>query len=61
MSKFLQDIKQEIKVRLQQYKARKKELEGAAAELATLDALIAEAQAELDAIKARAPDEVVTP
>jgi hypothetical protein len=56
MSAFLKDIKNEIKVRLATYKERKKDLQKAAAEIPILDVLIAEAQAELDSIKIREPD-----
>lgn len=55
-SVFLEEIKQEIKVRIQSYKARKRDLENAVTELPLLDLLIAEAQAELAAIKQRVPD-----
>lgn len=56
MSVFLKEIKNEIKVRLATYKERKKDLQKAVAEIPILDLQIIEAQAELDSIKLREPD-----
>ena len=55
-SKFVKELKQEVKARLASYKARKLELQGAAAEIVELNALIAEAQTELAAFTLREPD-----
>lgn len=46
MSDFLKEMRSEARVRMEQYKQERAELEKAAERIAQLDALIAEAEAE---------------
>lgn len=59
MSKFLADMAQEAKVRVASYKAERETLTKAAARIEELDALIAEAEGEVVALKSRLPKEEV--
>lgn len=55
MSKFLNDIKHEVEVRIRAYTNEKEQLAKAAARVLELDGMIAEAKEELASIEARLP------
>ncbi len=55
MSKFLEDIHREVQVRIDTYKRERDNLAKAAERVVELDALIAEAEAELSSFAARIP------
>jgi hypothetical protein len=57
VSKFLEEIHSEIKIRLEGYQRERETLSKATSRISELDALIAEAESELRGISSRIPHE----
>lgn len=59
MSKFLEEMRAEARVRVQQYRKERDQLSNAAARIAELDALILEAEEEFGSLDKRIPEKGV--